>query len=261
MHKISDFIKGSKIGKDLDIKTLKVIDKVFENAVAKGVGLSLNEKVAAENSKFKTDFMVVLDQYIDKIVAEKFNSIMVDKAKVQLAERLIESFKGAFGEMFILEGNTKLAQILKDKIDNIARLEENHKANLDVMKESYEKQVKGLKRSVDIKESKIKLMNNKKIAVEAKAAIDGNKELTLMGKTKAHALFDEAFKADQNITMESVNKIIDKVKRTSKIITDKNEFQRRKVVAERTGSEIIGAKPTASDSQMASYTKQLDNLS
>lgn len=191
MKKISDFIRKSPIGKSLDTKTLNAIDVVFEKAVSKAIEQNLAEKVAVENHKFKIKLMDTLDGYIQKEVETKFKGIAIDKSKVQIAEKIVASFKDVFGEMFVTEGSNKLAESLKAKIEEVRTLEENSKLNIENIKSIYEKKYEALKGEKALTERKYKLALKQMAITEAKKLVEGESKLTAVGKQHVMKLIEE----------------------------------------------------------------------
>jgi len=253
--KISDFLKGSEIGKSLDNKTLALIDKVFEKAVAKGVALQLAESVKAENAKFKTELYGTMDAYIDQVIEERLKENVIDKAKVKMAEKITKAFNDVFGEMFMTEGNSKLAQLLKDKTEEIDKIKENYEANVKALKESFNKKLEEANKKIKTEGLKFNAADKKAKLAEAAKIIEANTELTLVGKGKAKKLIEEKIekgeKFDTKAIVEGVIKISGKANDTP--------FHGRKPAPAKQPERGGKKEPLKENFGMANYTAQLGN--
>lgn len=254
--KISALIKKSPVGKHFDKNTLNKIDEIFSIAVAKGIDSKLNEKVSAEKVKIKNEMIDIVDMYTDKIVKEKLSSVVENSAKVKLAEKIIESFKGAFGEMFITEGSSKMAKELEAKITEynsmIDKIKADNKANLAMFREKYEKQINELKSKVKINESKVKVLNNKNMLEKAEKMIDNSAGLSAYGKSEAKKLVSEKMSriGQDKLTSKHVENIVENlIAKTEKLKRlNKNKLNER------------SAAPSSTDSFVDEASKALDNM-
>lgn len=192
--KISDFIRKSPIGKNIDKKTLSAIDMVFEKSVKKAIEQNLTEKVAVENQKFKVGLMETLDLYIEQVVNEEFKKVAIDKSKLQLADKIVESFKSSFGEIFVTEGTNKLAGYLKNKISEIKQMEENHQTNIQAVKALYEKKLKDAQSQSAVKDKKYRIAVKEMAMNDAKATIESDVRLSKFGKAKLVESIQTRFK-------------------------------------------------------------------
>lgn len=257
--KISDFIRKSSIGKSIDKKTLSAIDKIFEKAVGKAISQNLTEKVAIENQKFKVNLMETLDLYVEQVVSEEFKKVAIDKAKLQLADKIVESFKSSFGEIFVTEGTNKLAGYLKNKISDIKKMEENHKTNLEAVKAVYEKKIKEIQNQSAIKDKKYRIAVKEMAINDAKALIESDGRLSKFGKVKLMETVQNKFKdsvPNQNMIKSLIESYVVKENREPKP-------KPKIVVNERQRGEGMRRNENGSggdNGDVSPYVKQLDQM-